>query len=350
MRFQDPLIIGAGPAGSAAAIVLAQGGARPVIWERQAVIGDALCGGFLSWETLSKLKRLGVEPRGHPIDHLRVYAGVTEAQARLPAGAVGLSRHCLDTAMLDRARASGAGYEIVNVRDADDVKAESVFLATGKHDLRGLGRPKWQSNDATLGLRIKLAAHPKLARLLGNAIELHLFDRGYAGLLLQEDGRANLCLAVRKSRFAEAGSDPKRLLLQLAEANPVLGERLAQHQDLPKADAIAAVPYGWRAIDTLPGVFRLGDQAAVIPSLAGEGIGIAIASGTAAANAWLKAGADGASAYQRDFSRRVRRPIAVARFLWERGESPATAALSAHVLALAPLAARILARLTRIGD
>ena len=81
MRFENPLIIGGGPAGASAAIMLALGGAKPLILERQAIIGDALCGGFMSWHTLKSLARLGVDPRGHSIDRVRVFAGNQSAEA-----------------------------------------------------------------------------------------------------------------------------------------------------------------------------------------------------------------------------------------------------------------------------
>lgn len=350
MRFENPVIIGGGPAGSAAAIMLARGRAKPLVIDRQAEIGDALCGGFMSWHTLKNLSRLGVEPDGHPIDHVRVFAGNRRAAAGLPAGAVGLSRHRLDTLLRAQALEAGAGLEIATIKHIDDVTAETRFLATGKHDLRGTARPKVDVGDPTLGLRVKIGPHPQLSALIGNSIELHLFDRGYVGLLLQEDGKANLCLAVRKSRLAEAGGNAAALLRQLGDAMPALGERLAFMDTAPDADAIASVPYGWRATSTEPGVFRLGDQAAVIPSLAGEGNGIAIASGISAAQAWLKGGASAAPAYQADFARRTRRPVALAKWLWERGERPWSAALATHALAFAPFAARALARATRIGD
>ena len=171
-------------------------------------------------------------------------------------------------------------------------------------------------------------------------------------MLLQEDGRANLCLAVRKSRLAEAGGKPEALLHQLGNTIPALGERLAFLDTLPDADAIASVPYGWRALDTTSGIFRLGDQAAVIPSIAGEGNGIAIASGMAAAVAWQSGGAGAAAAvaYQRDFARRTRRPVAIAKWLWERGETPWSAALAARALTFAPFIAKSFATATRIGD
>jgi menaquinone-9 beta-reductase len=361
MRIKDPLIIGGGPAGSAAAIALAKSGAKPVIYERSTNTGDAICGGFLSWETLEKLETLGVRGlEAHPIADVRLFAGKRQADARLPSLGVGVSRHRLDTIMQRVAVEGGAGIERgVAVREIagnslkvgnDTIDAASIFVATGKHDLRGAARPKIETADSTLGLRIKFGPHPKLRALLQFAIELHLFDRGYAGLLLQEDGRANLCLAVRKSRFAQADGKPETLLRQWAEECPALGDRLAFADALPGADAIASVPYGWRATETQAGVFRLGDQAACIPSLAGEGIGIAIASGMAAADAWMEGGPGAAPAFQQKFAARTRRPVAVAKWLWERGETPWSAALAARIMPIAPIMARAFARATRIGD
>src|SRR3546814_6724983 len=103
---------------------------------------------------------------------------------------------------------------------------------------------------------------------------LHLFDRGYAGIVLQEDGTANCCLAVHRSLLTEAGS-PAALLDRLAARNPALGERLAWRGPAI-IDAVANIPYGCRETCGAPGFFRLGDPAAVIPSLAGAGIGMAI--------------------------------------------------------------------------
>src|SRR3546814_8830196 len=105
---------------------------------------------------------------------------------------------------------------------------------------------------------------------------MHLFKGGYLGVVLQENESANFCMAVRKSRLAAAKGSPAILFAQLADENPALGERLSALPATQHVDAIGRVPYGWRATGTQPGVFRLGDQAGVIPSLAGEGIGIAL--------------------------------------------------------------------------
>lgn len=357
MRRSDPLIIGGGPAGSAAAIMLGMAGVRPVLLERQRETGDALCGGFLSWRTLETLDRLGIESlEGHSIDRLRVFAGRATGEARLPRLAMGVSRQRLDALLLAHAEALGARVErgvtvrewrsgCVETGDSTVLRPETLFLASGKHDIRGLGRPRPDAETQTLGIRVRLAPHPALAKLLGGAIELHLFDQGYCGVELQEGGRGNLCLAVRKARLGESGGDPDRLLAEWAAESPAFADRLAFRES--GSDAIGAVPYGWIARDTLPGVFRLGDQAAVIPSLAGEGNGIALASGIRAGGHWLAGESPGA--FQARLARAAARPVGIARWLWRWGEHPGTARLLTEGVRFAPWLASRFAEWTRIS-
>lgn len=356
MRREATLILGGGPAGSAAAITLARAGKRPLVLERQRETGDALCGGFLSWHSLALLDRLGVPKlRGATVDHVRLFTGNRSASARLPRPALGLSRRQLDSALLAHAEALGARVERgVTAREiaGREVRAENeafapeqLLLASGKHDVRGAARPK-PKGDPALGLRVRLGPAPALSRLVEGAIELHLFDRGYAGLVLQEDGSANLCLAVRKSRLNAEGG-PRELLVAIGREVPALGERLAWLADDAAIDAIASIPYGWRATGTVPGVYRLGDQAGVIPSLAGEGMGIALTSGVLAAEAVLAG--TGAEAFQRNLAHRTLRPIAVAHAILAAAERPAAAPLLVRTMGFAPGLATLLARATRVG-
>jgi menaquinone-9 beta-reductase len=339
-------------------LTLAQNGVAATMIERDVDVRDAICGGFMSWRTLASLERVGVGVSGHRIRRVVLFAGGRRAEAPLPGEAVGLSRRTLDRAMQHAVGARGSAIErgieakeiangVVRFGDGSMRTPDAVFLAVGKHDLRGAARPRTAA-DPTLGLRVRIPPHPGLSRLVGDTIELHLFDRGYVGLSIQEDGSANLCLAVRKSRLAEADGRPETLLEQIGATTP-LGDRLA-FADATPVDAIAAVPYGWGTATTLAGVFRLGDQAAVIPSLAGEGIGIAIASGIAAANAYAAGGRGAAGRYQRDFARRSRRPVRIASALWHQAERPRIAQLAVPLVGLFPALAGFAARATRIGD
>ncbi|MDR6787757.1 flavin-dependent dehydrogenase [Sphingomonas sp. BE138] len=341
---REPLILGGGPAGSAAAIALARGGARPLVLERTRERGDALCGGFLSWRTLAALERLGIAAdtlNPARATRLRLFTRGRVVETSLPAPGLGVSRARLDALLLAHAERHGAAIERgVTVRALDGgaartadgalLPADALFLASGKHDIRGTARPAAaRGEDPALGLRTRRRGGG-VEPLVGDAIELHLFDRGYAGVVVQEDGSANVCLAIRRSRLTEAG-DPDRLLQALAAEVPAFGDRLAG--DATAIEAIANVPYGWRARDGTDGCYRLGDQAAVIPSLAGEGMGIALASGVSAATAWLAG--QRAAAWQARFARATARPVTVARTIRAIAERPTRFA------PLLPLAARL---------
>lgn len=359
MRIEGPLILGAGPAGCSAATTLAQAGARPLLLDRQEQPGDALCGGFLSWRSAGQLQALGLSPAAlgaHRMERLALFAGKRIAHAPLPAPAWGLSRRAMDTALRQRALAAGAELALDHVREVAGLtahgsrswQADALFLATGKHDVRGLPRPR-PSPDPALGLRLRLTPSTSLTRELAGTIELHLFAGGYAGIVLQEDGTANICLAVRKSLLARGGGTPRALLESLIRLHPHFAERLeGGWRDAP-IDSVGSVPYGFIARQTSPGLFRLGDQAAVIPSLAGEGMGIALASGTLAARHWLAGGAAAALAYQRQLARAARQPLAVAATARTLAESPLAQPLALAAVRAVPGLADLLMARTRIA-
>jgi flavin-dependent dehydrogenase len=354
-----PLVVGAGPAGCAAAIVLGRRGAKPLLVDRAAEAGDALCGGFVSWRTAERLRGLGIDAEAlgaRAVERLVLFGDGRPAEVPLPRRAWALSRKALDNALRRRAAAAGAELVIDTVRQVDglhvsarahDWHAESLFLASGKHDVRGSARPR-SAADPALGLRLRLQPSASLARRLANTIELHLFGGGYAGVVLQEDGSANICLAVRKSLIGEAGADPAELLGQLAARHPRFALRLEPGWRDARVDTIGSVPYGWSAPASGPGVFRLGDQAAVIPSLAGEGIDIALASGIAAAEAWLTGGAAAAPAFQQSLRARARGPLMWAGAAWGLAERPAIARWALGAARFAPALVERLAEATRL--
>ncbi len=368
MRRTAALIVGGGPAGSAAAIMLARGGVTPTLIERTSGAHEIVCGGFLGWDALAVLRRLGINAEAlgaRPIHRLRLVTAKRQVEIRLPKPAAGLSRRTLDAALLAAAansgadvmrgrsvRAASADARSVRLEDGKELEAEALFLATGKHELRGLARPlAGRLEEPAVGLRTVLPVCASLEDALTGIIELHLFDGGYAGLLMQEDGTTNLCLSVSQDRLSRAGGT-EPLIAQVANNAPLLGARLAAGTALnPTAEkwqAIAGVPYGWRTCTTSPGVFRLGDQGAVISSLAGDGIAIALTSGVAAAAALLRDGPAGAAAFQAAFARRSALPLRLADFL-RRAAVTEQSRLVLMRLATVPQLARLAATLTRIG-
>ena len=359
MRRTSALIVGGGPAGSATAISLAQAGAMPVLVERSLGERDVVCGGFLGWDALAALERLGVDVEAlgaRPIHRLRLVAGRQIVESELPHAAAGLSRRRLDSTLLLMAADSGAvilrGRSVraleerrARLDDEEEIEADAIFLATGKHELRGAAR-SIGTRSTSVGLRTALPANIDLNRALAGTVELHLYDDGYAGLLVQEDGAVNLCLSTSRARMAEAGTR-SALLDRIIEQCPLLGDRLAASPP-GEWEAIAGVPYGWSESSGAPGFFRVGDQAAVVASLVGDGIAIALASAQSAAHYYLGGGAEAAVSYQPEFARKARFSLAVAERLRRAAEGRFRRRLLVRLAAFPGLAAAA-AKWTRIS-
>jgi flavin-dependent dehydrogenase len=339
---REPLIIGAGPAGCAAAITLARAGHQPDLIERTSGPTDKVCGDFLSADTIQRLRALDVDPAalgGSVIRRVRLIHGERVAEATLPFPAIGLSRRVVDDALLRRAQEAGAllqsGRSVRRIGLEDGLwtavadggavwMAETVFLATGKHDLRDLPRPR--PGGGAIGMKMYFSLRPERDRELNGATELTLFPGGYAGLQPVEDGRAVLCIAVRRSEFQSCGGGWPGLLAAIEATSRRFAAMLNGAAPLlPRPLAVAGLPYGYQAAPSpANGLFRLGDQAAVIPSLTGDGMAIATHSGRAAAEAWLS-GVDPA-AYQRDLLRTLAPQMRLAGWLHHASMSGLTQA------------------------
>lgn len=299
-----PLIVGGGLAGAAVAIRLAGQGARPLLVERSEGPHHKVCGEFLSGEAVEELEALGVFPRAlgaSVITQVRLWRGGRVAASRLPFAAMGLSRVRLDEAML--AAAARAGVAVERGRRIAEVPSGPAFLATGKAALRGVDRGP---PSGLVGIKMHYRA-PRAAQALTGAVDIVLTDDGYAGMQLIEDEIVNLCLVTRRpgpDALARSLATTPRLAALFADAEPLFERPLT----------VANLPYGFLApaAPDAPGRFRLGDQAAMIPSFTGDGMGIALTTARWAADAWDRDGADGAAAYAHRAAAGLRRPVRTA--------------------------------------
>ncbi len=296
------VIVGGGPAGAAAACRLAAA-RRVTLLERERGPAHKVCGEFISGEALAELAGLGVDAMAlgaAPIGAIRLVHRGRAAESGLPFRAAGLSRRRLDEALLARAAALGVTvHRGVRVRgagpgevrtDAGPLPAPTLLLATGKHDLHGLARQPRREPERLIGFKLHLRLRPAQQAALAGHVELVLFEGGYAGLQLVEDGVANLCLLADHAR---CGGNWHALLAGLEREDAHLARRL--DGAVPAWDrplSIFRVPYGFvHHGPEQDGVFRLGDQAAVIPSFCGDGMAIALHSAHLAARVVLAGGA-----------------------------------------------------------
>lgn len=301
-------VVGGGPAGAGAACVLAKAGREVMVLEREASATHKICGEFLSTETQGYLRQLGLDLDGlggHVISHLRLVRKNKIVETALPFNGLGLSRYRLDEALLNHACDCGAqlsrgqrasisdssGPINLDVKGAGTVSADTLFLATGKHDLRGLPRNPEIPPEDLVGFKMHFEVDSAQLQALAHHVELILFAYGYAGLQRVEDGRVNLCLLVEQNWLKACGGTWAGLLEELLRTCPHLQRRLSNAIPLlPQPLTIFRVPYGFvynPPANSASNIYRLGDQVGVISSFSGDGMGIALHSGVLAATHYL---------------------------------------------------------------
>jgi flavin-dependent dehydrogenase len=360
------IIAGGGLAGAATAAGLAQAGVAVTLIERETGAADKICGEFLSHEAQASLSRLGFDVNslgGHIIDRLVLARGKATITTKLPFTGLGLTRKTLDEALLAHAQSAGAtiqrGQNITNVTVGDGIRldiagqpsqtADTLFLATGKHELRGLRREAAPPQDL-VGFKMYFRLTPQSRAELAHKIALILFNDGYAGLQMVEDHQANLCLLTSRTRLQQLGGKWQALLMDLCCDSPYLARILAGAEELlAQPLTIYRVPYGYihRPAATDPAhIFRLGDQAGVIPSFTGDGMAIALHSAALAVDMFTKGG--DASTYHRRLSGDISGQIKRAGWLYGLASSPYLQRFIFSGMQMFPASLRMAARLTRV--
>ena len=273
------------------------------------------------------LQQLGLDfvaSQAVPIAAVRIAGRDKVTERALPFAAMSLTRRCLDGHLLALAEQAGvavhrgcsvetldhtsAGW-CAHVVGGQQVLGSDVFLATGKHDLRGFPR--------TAGMQPGLVAFKMYWRLqlaeqqaLGRAVELVTYRGGYAGLQPVEGGRANLCCLVQSNVLRQLGKGWSGLLAHMRKESAHLRRRLTGAEPLlDKPLTMASIPYGF-VRQRSDGIWYLGDQAAVIPSFTGDGMSLALHTGMQAAQYYLQRWS--ADTYQQALAAQVGRQVSVA--------------------------------------
>jgi len=360
------LILGGGVAGCGAAIALARAGRSVTLIEREPRPRHKVCGEFLSGEALEDLHALGIDVAALgavPIGYVRLAASRRAAQAPLPFPAASLTRKALDTALIAEAIAAGVHVELgrgvhalgrttgniwqATLDDGATFEAPTVFLATGKHDLRGFARPADPKRWVAFKMYFRLA--PAQAAELAGSSELMLYPGGYGGIQPVEGGIANLCCVVQQRHLALLGHRWENFLAKMQGDCPHLAMRLAGAEPLlPKPIAITHIPYGYIRRATEDGLYCIGDQAAVIPSFTGDGISIALHTARRAVAAYLAD--EPAPLFQAKLRSALLLQMRLAEFAADGLNNPVARAVLPFCLRVWPGVMRLTARLTRIAQ
>ena len=310
----DVLVVGAGPAGSIAALVLARAGARVRIVDRAMFPRDKLCGDSVNPGTMALVARhglaAGVESAGLPMRGMLLTGPRGAVEGWYPSGLVGRSlvRRDLDQQLLEHAIAAGARFD-AGVRvtaplvsgTGPDCRVTGVCVAGGTaRELRARVVIAADGRQSTLAFGLGLARHPRAPRRwalgayyagvsgLGARGEMHVRRHGYLGIAPVPGGLANVCLVVPESRAHAA----VRAAPVVLEAAVLADERLRER--FRSAERVTPVTIlGPLAVETsdagLPGLLLAGDAAGFVDPMTGDGLRFAIRGGELAADAALEA-------------------------------------------------------------
>jgi flavin-dependent dehydrogenase len=319
----DAVIVGAGPAGSTLAMLLARWGWQVAIVDAAVFPRQKVCGEFLSPAIWPLLRLLDLD---HEVRHEALalqsvrltLAGGRMAEASLagredlqPAA---LSRYRLDHLLLEHARASGAhvelGYRVRRVLIDEgravgleasaverashtlEFRAPVIIAADGRRSIvvQQTGRTTACRGDL-VGFKRHFAAPTSNGGMSAAgdastddlALDMHCLQGGYAGLCTVEGGAINLCGVMPRKRLLAARGSIETALCTWAAAHPRIvnliqgNSALDVWHTMPEVSQQAAFP-------TMDGVLYVGDACGTIEPLTGQGMTMAIAGAILAAD------------------------------------------------------------------
>ncbi|MDP2087173.1 MAG: geranylgeranyl reductase family protein [Gemmobacter sp.] len=288
----DVIVLGAGPAGSAAAVTAARAGLRVALVDRAMFPRDKLCGGGITGRAQGFLAQVfGPLPDGlmRPVGFMRLSHNGQDLGTLTCDPPFGTTmRHRFDAALRDIALAAGAddhaGRRAARVEPATGrvtlscgtvLQAPVLIGADGVHS--ATARALWgRAHDpARVAFALEVEAPPRPGPDVLD-IDLGAADWGY-GWAFPKDGSLTLGVGGLAPRNPDLAA---RLAAYLAAHGAPEGLRVKGHH----------LPFG--EAKTTPGEGRVllaGDAAGLVDPITGEGIGWAVHSGQLAALAAVRA-------------------------------------------------------------
>ncbi len=331
----DVIVVGAGPAGSAAAFHCASAGLDVLLLEKSEFPRDKICGDGLTPRAVAELVRMGLPIREQDgwirNRGLRVLGGGHRLElewpelSSYPSYGLAKSRMSLDHTLVDHARSAGAKLqERTNVTGAvRDERSGRVVGVTAKTE-DGAATYRAPVVIAADGVSARLATgmglEKRMDRPMGVAVRtyfrtprhddawmeshLELWDGvphksnlmpGYGWIFALGDGTANVGLGSVSSTAAATKVDYKSLFAKWMANAPAEWEFTPDNQVGPVRGA--ALPMGFNRGPLYGnGLMLVGDSAGMISPFNGEGIAYGLQAGRVAADAIAQGLARGTAA------------------------------------------------------
>ena len=362
----DVIVVGAGPAGSLAATILARQGVRVTVFDRARFPRPKLCGDTLNPGALAILApHVPIEPilaAGRPL-HGMVLTGPggvrVDGRYRGAMRGRSITRADLDRYLVEHARSAGAVIEEgVKVSDplvadgaVEGVRVGGANGATFPHQARlvigadgresRIARALQLSSFASRPRRWALGAYFEHVSELTDLGEMHVRRGHYIGVAPVPGGLANTCLVVPHGSARRNFDDPSGALTAALAGDATLAPRFASARMVGKP-----VVLGPMAVESTragaPGLLLAGDAAGFIDPMTGDGLRLAFQGAVLAAETALEVLNGGLSREAAvDVLARRRQAAFAAKWRFNRAlrslvASPAAVVASAHAARILP--------------
>jgi flavin-dependent dehydrogenase len=311
-------VIGAGPAGCAAAITATRAGMRVLLAEKGRYPRHKVCGEFVSPESHHVLVTL--LGQDHPllkappqITGARMFVDGSCFEFTLPEPAWSIARYELDAALWESASAAGVrcgtatvqGINAKTVRIGDcEIEANAIVNATGRWS--NLRRPSLvEAGPRWIGVKAHFAGE-----CASPSTDIYFFPGGYCGVQPIGDGCLNASAMVR--------ADVATSLQEVFAAHPQLWLRSRAWERI--TETVTTSPLIHAAPEPVTkSVMNVGDAAAFIDPFTGDGISLALRSGVLAAECAIEGGPE---RYAREYHARFARAFHTAAFTRKLSRAP----------------------------
>lgn len=320
MLTAEVLVVGAGPAGSATALLLARRGHDVLLVDQAAFPRDKPCGEYLNPAAVAVLRRLGLEPALRAAGARAVIGACLtspqgrEVRVRFPRSGTGpppyglsIPRLVLDATLRHAAEAGGA-----RVRErfrVDDVLRSSQRVTgvvgrteTGSAEIRAQLVVAADGSRSVISRRLGLACPPRATQRFGlvahyagvegdDWVEMHAGRRGYCGLGYSSGDAANVAMVAEASDLPRLQGRAEAFYEERLAEFPLVHRRLAGGRRVSPVMVTGNMSSSTRRV-SVPGALLVGDAAGFYDPFTGEGVAYALRSAELAAQAVTEALAD----------------------------------------------------------
>ena len=297
----DVIVLGAGVAGTSAAILASKHGFKTLLVESKTFPREKVCGGCLNLRSQALINRLGVSQRVESAGAVRIHSmrlQILKTQARWQVPTMlSVRRSTLDAILVEQAIASGAhfldqtlGYLLAETsassavfrsvrvqrgEETEVISSKSVLVASGltRSSIRQADNwPAQVAHDSRIGVQC-LIPESQATEFSDGQLHMLVGHQGYVGICKTDGGMLDVAAAIDPSCIQSSGGIQQVVQWILTECG-------TKEIELPEKDQWLATPSLTRCSSRVSGhrAFLIGDAIGYVEPFTGEGMSWAMAS------------------------------------------------------------------------